>query len=113
LRFDPHEDKGTRKFRVDWIKLSENDKPINGKVNIGYRDLAWEQGTKARIYLDRDGDGVGEHQIGYKVVIPKHNVYRWTVPSQFVGTGEWYVTIRVTDPKFVTTVATSTGTVEL
>ncbi len=113
LRFDAHEDKGTRQFRVDWIKLTENDKPVNGKVNIGYRDLAFEEGTKARIYLDRDGDGIGEHQIGYKVMVPKHNVYRWTVPAQFRGTGEWFVTIRVTDPRFVTTVATSTGTIEL
>ncbi len=113
IRFDPHEDKGTRKFRVDWINLSENDKPVNGKVAIGYRDLAWEKGTKARIFLDRDGDGVGEHQIGFKVVVSKHNVYRWTVPPQFVGTGEWFITIRSTDPKFVSTVATSTGTIEL
>lgn len=113
LRFDPHEDKGTRRFYVDWIKISENDKPVDNVVNIGYRDLAWEEGTKARFYLDRNGDGIGDHQIGYKVVVQGHNVYRWSVPASFKGTGEWYVTVQLSDPKFVKSIATSTGTIEL
>jgi hypothetical protein len=113
LRFDPHEDTGTRKFRVDWIKLTENDKPVNDVFNIAFRDLAYEPGTIARIYLDRQGDGIGEHQIAFRGVVPKHNVFRWTVPPQFRGTGEWYVTIKVVDPRYVSTVAVSTGTIEL
>jgi len=113
LRFDPHEDSGTRRFFVDWIKISENDKPVNNVVNIGYRDLAWEEGTRARIFLDRDGDGVGDHEIGFKTVVKGHNVYRWSVPAEFRGTGEWYVTVQLSDPRFVKSTATSTGTVEL
>jgi hypothetical protein len=113
LRFDPHEDKGTRKFRVDWIKLSENDKPKNNVVTIGYRDLAYEEGSFVRIYLDRNGDGVPDRQIGLRTVRPGFNSFKWTVPASLRGSGEWHVTIRVADPRFAATFATSTGTVEL
>ena len=113
LRFDPHEDIGTREFWVDWIKLSENDKPVNNKVVIGFRDLAHQQGSKVRIFLDRDGDGNGDKQIALRSVWFGHNIHRWPVTSEFRGTGEWFITIKITDPEGVTTTATSTGTVEL
>ena len=114
LRFDPHEDKGTREFRIDWIKVTENDKPrANNVFNIGFRDLGHEQGSKVRIFLDRDGDGIGERQIAFRSIWFGHNIHRWTVPADLRGTGEWFVTIRVTDPKGVSTSATSKGTVEL
>lgn len=113
FRFDAHEDPAPRVFRVDWIKLSENDKPVNNKVVIGFRDLAHEQGSKVRIFLDRDGDGNGDKQIAFRSVWFGHNIHRWPVAPEFVGTGEWYVTIKITDPSGVTTTATSTGTVEL
>ena len=113
LRFDPHEDKGTRQFRVDWIKLSENDKPKNNVVTIAYRDLAFEQGSFVRIYLDRNGDGTPDRQIGLRTVRPGFNAFKWTVPPELQGSGEWFVTVRMADSRFATTFATSTGTIEL
>ena len=113
LRFDPHEDSGTRNFRVDWIRLTENDKPVNNVVNIAYRDLAFEKGSFVRIYLDRNGDGNPDRQIGIRSVRRGFNSFKWTVPPSLRGSGEWYITIRVADPKFAATFATSTGTVEL
>ena len=29
----------------------------------------------------------------------KKNRFRWTVPANLTGTGEWYVVVKVTDPK--------------
>ena len=113
LRFDPHEDKGTRQFRVDWIKLSENDKPKNNVVTIAYRDLAFEQGSFVRIYLDRNGDGTPDRQIGLRTVRQGFNAFKWTVPPELQGSGEWFVTVRMADSRFATTFATSTGTIEL
>lgn len=113
LRFDPHEDLGTRRFFVDWIKLADNDKPVNNKFRVAFRDLGFESGSVARVYLDRNGDGVGDRQIAWRTVQAGHNVFTWNVPAQLRGTGEWYVTIQVRDPKGVKTNAVSTGKVEL
>ena len=113
LRFDPHEDKGTRNFRVDWIRLAENDKPVDDVVTIAYRDLGFEEGSFVRIYLDRNGDGDPDEQIGIRTVRFGFNSFKWTVPPELRGSGEWYITIRMADSRFASTFATSTGTVEL
>jgi len=113
LRFDPHEDSGTRRFFVDWVKLSQNDKPVNNKFRVAFRDLGFEPGSVAKVYLDRNGDGVGDRQIAWRSVQKGHNVFTWNVPANLVGTGEWYVTIEVRDPKGQKSSAVSTGKVQL
>ncbi len=113
FRFDPHEDSGPRRFFVDWIKLAENDKPAANKFRIAFRDLGYEDGSIAQVYLDRNGDGIGDHQIATRSVVPAHNVFTWTVPTQHRGTGEWFVTIKVTDPSGQSTSAVSTGKIQL
>ncbi len=113
VRFDAHEDSGTRRFRVDWIRISENDKPVNGRVVVSFRDRAYQRGTTAKIFLDRNGDGAGDRQIGTVNVVNGRNVFRWTVPRSLVGSGEWFVTTELTDPHGARTTTTSTGTVEL
>ena len=113
FRFDAHEDSGTRRFFVDWIKIAENDKPVANKFRVAFRDLGHEDGSIARVYLDRNGDGIGDHQIATRTVVAGHNVFTWTVPAAHRGTGEWFVTIKVTDPSGQSTSAVSTGKIQL
>lgn len=113
LRFDPHEDSGTRRFFVDWVKVSENDRPVNNRFRIAFRDLGFEAGSVAKVYLDRNGDGVGDRQIAWRTVKAGHNVFTWNVPAGLRGTGEWYVTVEVRDPKGVKTPAVSKGKISL
>lgn len=113
LRFDPHEDSGTRRFFVDWVKLSQNDRPVNNKFRVAFRDLAFEEGSVARVYLDRNGDGVGDRQIAWRTVKAGHNVFTWNVPANLRGTGEWFVTIEIRDPKGVKTSSVSKGKVQI
>lgn len=113
LRFDPHEDSGTRRFFVDWIKLSDNDKPVNNKFRVAFRDLGYEAGSTVKVYLDRDGDGVGDRQIATPTVKAGYNVFTWNVPAEQRGTGDWYVTIEITDPSGQRVSAVSTGKITL
>lgn len=113
LRFDPHEDSGTRRFFVDWVKVTEDDKPTANKFRVAFRDLAHHPGSVARVYLDRNGDGVGDRQIATRTVQFGHNVFTWNVPAGLRGTGDWFVTIEVTDPGGVKTSSVSKGKIRL
>ncbi len=113
VRFDPHEDSGSRRFHVDWVRLAQNDKPTNGKFRFSFRDFAWERDSVAVVRLDRDDDGVGGIEVARRSVVRGSNRFLWTVPAHLVGTGEWYVNIEITDPRGDQTTAVSTGTLEL
>ncbi len=100
FRFDPHEDSGSRRFFVDWIKLAEDDKPTDGRYTIEFRDRTWDAGSRAEILVSRTPDGANPQSVGTMASINgKKNRFRWTVPGNLVGTGEWYVVVEVTDPR--------------
>lgn len=100
FRFDPHEDSGSRRFFVDWIKLAEDDKPTDGRFTVEFRDRTWDVGSSAEILISRSSDGSNAQTIGtMNSINGKKNRFRWTVPANLTGTGEWYVVVKVTDPK--------------
>ena len=113
IRFDPHEDGGTRRFHVDWIRLADDDRPTNGLYSISFRDRAHDSGSTARIYLDRDDDGAGGRLIATVPVGRARNTVDWLVPPDLVGTGKWYVWVEITDPRAARQSAVSTGTIRL
>jgi hypothetical protein len=114
FRFDPHEDSGSRRFFVDWIKLAEDDKPTDGRYTVEFRDRTWDRGSSAEIWISRNSDGTGGQQVGSMASINgKKNRFPWTVPANLVGTGEWYVVVKVTDPKGNTGSNVSRGSLTL
>lgn len=113
IRFDPHEDSGTRRFFVDWIRLADDDRPTNGRYTLSFRDRAHESGSVARIYLDRDADAEGGRLIATAPVSRARNRLDWTVPADLAGTGRWFVRVEITDPRGARQSAVSTGTIRL
>ena len=113
IRFDPHEDAGTRRFFVDWIRLADDDRPTNGRFTITFRDRAHEPGSTARIYLDRDADGAGGQLIATTPVGRAKNRFAWTVPANLVDSGRWYVRVEITDRRGASQSSVSSGTIRL
>ncbi|MGI9606717.1 MAG: hypothetical protein ACR2P0_11325 [Acidimicrobiales bacterium] len=113
LRFDAHEDSGTRRFHVDYVMMSEDDKPTNGTFDVTFRDRGFEKGTTANIYIDRNADGVGGQLIGSVTVARGTNTFTWNVPQNRVGSGEWHVVVEMIDRHEQTQTTVSTGTLTL
>ena len=113
VRFDPHEDRGTRQFRVDWIRIADDDRPANGRDKISVRDRAHESGSTARIYLEREPDGRTGRLIATRAVGRAKNTVDWAVPADLNGSGRWYVRVEVTDPRGAVQDAVSTGPIRL
>ncbi len=112
VRFDPHEDSGLRAFRVDWIRLAEDDRPVNGRYTIAFRDRAHQTGSVARIFVERE-NGTQARLIASTPVARAKNTVAWTVPPDLVGTGDWWVRVEVTDPRGGVQSARSTGPLRL
>ena len=110
LRFDPHEDSGTRQFKIDYIKLTEDDRGL-GTTNIRFRDQGWEAGSTARIYADNNRSGFNGSLIGVVGVTAGLNTFRWTPTPFYYGT-RW-IHISITDPSGTTSRAYSTGPVRM
>ncbi|NNC80342.1 MAG: hypothetical protein HKN94_09355 [Acidimicrobiales bacterium] len=113
IRFDPHEDSGRRRFRVDWIKIAEDDRPTNNVYSIAFRDRGYEPNSTAKIYIDRNNDTVGGTLIATVPVKRGKTTVNWSVPADLRGTGEWYVTVEITDRRNMTAANASTGTIQL
>lgn len=116
VRWDPHEDPGSRNWSVDYVTLAANDQ---GKPHfpIRFEDRAWKPGTTADIYVDTDAGGYNGIQIAGGVSVgPGVNTFNWNgtnVLNQPIGTGSFHVYIQLRDPANVTARAYSTGPVDM
>ena len=54
VRFDPHEDSGTRRFLVDNIKIAEDATGYGGAYDITFHDNAWQRRHHRRHLHDAD-----------------------------------------------------------
>ena len=114
VRFDPHEDGGPRQFRLDWIRLADDDRPADGRYTISFRDRAHETGSTVRIIAQRGSEiGGTERLLATRSVGRAKNSFDWAVPADLVGTGDWWVRVEVTDPRGAVQSAVSSGPLRL
>jgi hypothetical protein len=90
LRFDPHEDPGTRQFLVDDIRITA-DSEGNGSFPITFHDNAWEPGTTAEVWAQAP-DGSIRQLVGMPMSGPSAT-FNWAAPA-----GKWYVLVVLRDP---------------
>ncbi len=110
VRFDTTEDPGVRTYRVDEIRLAEDDRGV-GSYDITFLDNAWQQGSTAVIYADDDSAGFNGAQIGSMTIGPGVNTFHWVPTRDHLGT-KW-IHVRVTDPTGAVGQAYSTGPVQM
>lgn len=111
VRFDPHEDRAARGFRLDFVRLAEDDTGIDG-FDITFRDDAWEPGTTATVYVDRDRSGFDGTAVATVAVQQGVNTVRWTPGRDSYGT-PWWVYVVMTDPGGTQSRAYSSGPVRV
>ena len=89
LRIDPNEDRGARSWRLDYVKVADDDAGAKS-FDIVWHDNAWKPGTKADLFVDNDDKGFDGTPIATGLDVSQgRNVYTWTPPA---GTpGRWYV----------------------
>jgi hypothetical protein len=112
LRIDPHEDPGGRKFCIDDVKLTRNDRG-NPNYTIRFADNAWKAGEVADIFVSPNADGSGASQIGTGVgVVNGQNQFVWT--NAGINTASsWYVKVVIRDALGTTGTAVSNGQVDM
>ena len=89
LRIDPNEDRGARTWRLDSVKVADDDAGAKS-FDIVWHDNAWLPGTTADLFVDADGEGFDGVPIATGLPVTQgRNVFRWT-PSAGT-TGRWYV----------------------
>ncbi len=89
LRLDPHEDRGERAFRIDRIKVADNDAGEKS-FDIVWKDNSFGAGTTADLYIDTDDRGFDGTQIASGLPVQAgRNVFSWTPPAGTTGT--WFV----------------------
>ena len=108
FRFDPTEDPAARLFKIDQIRLNEDDKG-DGEFSIRFEDDAWEAGTTAKIYADTNNSGYNGTLIGDVTMTAGVNTFNW-IPAV---TGTRWIHIEVTDPDGATASSYSTGPVQV
>ncbi|MDH3704797.1 MAG: hypothetical protein OES57_01945 [Acidimicrobiia bacterium] len=110
FRFDPHEDSGTRQFKIDHIRLREDDRGV-GSFDIRFKDMGFQPGTIARIYADNNDQGHNGTLIGVVEVHQGVNTFRWTPSDDLLG--RRYIHIAMTDPAGTTSRSYSPGPVQM
>ncbi len=113
LRIDPHEDAGKRAFKIDWVKLSRDDKSRRGKFAVTFKDKAYEPGSTVEVYVDNDknqANGIGNLAASQALVKGKNSVDIFRADH---GKGTKWVFVRITDPSGSVTESYSTGPVKL
>ena len=95
IRFDPHEDSGTRRFTVASVTLADDERPTNGSYEISFRDRAFKSRSTAEVSLSRSPDGSNPQHIETITDISRKTDFDWTVPTAYVGTGDWYVVVEI------------------
>lgn len=89
LRIDPNEDRGARTWKLDYVKVADDDAGAKS-FDIVWHDNAWQSGTKADLYIDSDAHGFDGTPIATGLVVAQgRNVYTWTPPAG--TTGRWHV----------------------
>ena len=110
FRFDPHEDAGTRQFKIDHIQLKEDDRGV-GSFDIRFKDMGFQPGTVARLYADNNDSGHNGTLIGVVNVTQGVNTFTWTPTDELLG--KRWIHIALTDPAGTTTRSYSTGPVDM
>lgn len=111
LRFDPHEDPGTRYFDVRSIRLTSSPVAAGGS-QIQFADANWQPGTAADIWLDQAGNGTSLRQIARAVAVTAgRNTFSWLgrdISGAAVPNGRYYVKVRLANPSGAVAVYSST-----
>lgn len=86
LRYDPNEDPGPRRWRLDHVALRADDETTDGRFDIRWRDAAHEPGTRVTIRADRDRRGHDGAVIGSGIAQePGENRFRWAARDALPG----------------------------
>ncbi len=86
LRLDPNEDPANRAWRIDEIRIAEDDKGT-GTFSVKFQDNNWAAGTVADIYVDRGGKGLERSNVAAGVPVTQGvNTYRWNLGNLPAGT---------------------------
>lgn len=96
LRVDPNEDPGARRWRIDEVRVAEDDRPTDGAFDITFVDRGHDGGTTASVYVDRNGTGFDGTAVATGVrVQPGVNTVRWD--TRGVADGRWWVYVVLDD----------------
>ena len=87
LRIDPNEDRGTRHWRIDDVKLADDDATDpSGTFDIVWHDDAWRPDTVADLAFDTDARGFDATPIASGLhVVDGPNHFLWTPPPGLRG----------------------------
>ena len=86
FRFDPNEDRGARRWRLDHVKLADDDAGETGFA-IKLRDLNPSPGTRVRLFSDSDGAGYDGQMIADGIDISGGSAtVNWQPPAGTKGT---------------------------
>ncbi len=97
VRFDPHEDPGGRTWRIDDVKLTRNDRAAPA-YTFSFRDAAWQPGTTAEVWLDRDRGGFDGTRVASGVAVAQGtNSVTWNAKGSAPGTYWPYLVLRSAD----------------
>ena len=90
LRWDPNEDRGSRRWRIHDVKLRADDETSGNAFTIRWQDRAHKSGTKVSLYYDTDTTGGNGRLIARGITQqPGTNSYRWWTGN--VPPGRYYV----------------------
>lgn len=107
LRWDPNEDRGARRWRVDEIRLAAPHES-SGLFEVAWADRAHVDGTTVEVGVSRTrGDVSGTPLVSGLVQRPGENRVRLDLSG--LRPGEWWVWVRATSPSGVTAASTASG----
>ncbi|MBW3659315.1 MAG: S-layer homology domain-containing protein [Actinobacteria bacterium] len=91
VRWDPNEDRGARRWRLDAVELRADDRTTSGRAfDIRWHDEAHTEGTTVDLYADTDRRGFDGRLIASGVVQRAGaNTYRWVASD--VPDGRYWI----------------------
>ena len=111
LRFDPHEDRGSRTWHIDDFHLMRNQNANPGTA-IRWIDDSWTAGTRAKIYVDNDrAPQNGQTLIADVATNAGENTFNWN--SAGVPNGAYWVRVVETNAQGGEGIGYSTGQVDV
>lgn len=101
FRYDPNEDPGARRWRLDHVALRADDATTGGTFDIRWRDRAHEPGSRVTLRADRDRRGHDGAVIATGIAQSAgENSYRWRAHDALPG--RYWVDVVVDDGRSVT-----------